>query len=163
MSPIVDVVAPRLLAPAIMLALALIVKGYTDVGEGFSAGVIVALAVGIRYAALGRARADRTLRLARRADVVAACGLLIALGFGFAGTLLGRPPFTHLPPPGEPVIRVGTLELTTAVGFDVGLFLLVLGSTVALIRHLSDLIPDGDPSPDGDTRTDASPGGVGEE
>jgi multisubunit Na+/H+ antiporter MnhB subunit len=144
MSAVIDVVAPRLLAPAVMLAVALIVKGYTDVGEGFSAGVIVALAVGLRYVALGRERADRTLALARRAHLLAAGGLLVALGFGFAGIALGRPPFTHLPPPGEPVVRIGTLELTTAIGFDVGLFLLVLGSLVVLIRYLSGLVPDGD-------------------
>jgi multisubunit Na+/H+ antiporter MnhB subunit len=142
MSPVIDVVAPRLLAPAVMLGAALIVKGYTDVGEGFSAGVIVALAVALRYVALGRARADRTLRLARHAHVVAAVGLLVALLFGFTGVAFGRPPFSHLPPPGEPVTKVGALELTTAVGFDVGLFLLVLGSLVVLIRHLSALVPD---------------------
>ena len=43
MSAIIDVVAPRLLAPAVMVAAAIIVKGYTDVGDGFSAGVIVQL------------------------------------------------------------------------------------------------------------------------
>ncbi len=145
MSPILDVVAPRLLAPAVMLAAALIVKGYTDVGEGFSAGVIVALAVGLRYVTLGPARADRTLRIARRADVVAACGLLIAMAFGFAGVAVGLPPFTHWPPPGASVIRLGTIELTTAIGFDVGLFLLVLGSLVLLIRNLTSLVPDDDP------------------
>jgi multisubunit Na+/H+ antiporter MnhB subunit len=149
-SPVIDVVAPRLLAPAIMLAAALIVRGYTDVGEGFSAGVIVALAVGLRYVTLGRARADRTLALAERADLIAAGGLLIALAFGFAGVPFGLPPFTHLPLPGEPVIHVGTLELTTAIGFDVGLFLLVFGSLVVLIRHLTGLIPDDDLSTDRD-------------
>ena len=149
MSPIIDVVAPRLLAPAIVLAVALIVKGYGDVGEGFSAGVIVALAVALRYVALGRSRAELTLALARRADIVAAVGLLTALAFGFAGVGSGRPPFTHVPGPGEPVIRIGTLELSTAVGFDVGVFLLVLGALVMLIRHLSDLIPI-DPRTDGD-------------
>jgi multicomponent Na+:H+ antiporter subunit B len=142
MSPIVDVVAPRLLAPAIMLAAALIVKGYTDVGEGFSAGVIVALAIGLRYLTLGAARADRTLPIAKRADVVAACGLLIAFGFGFVATVVGEPPFTHWPPVDAPVIHVGTLELTTAMGFDVGLFLLVAGSLVMLIRSLTSLLPD---------------------
>ena len=111
MSPILDVVAPRLLAPAIMLAIALIVKGYAEVGEGFSAGVIVALAVGLRYVTLGRGRADRTLPFARRADVVATAGLLIAFAFGFAGLIVGQPPFTHLPLHGEPVISIGRLEL----------------------------------------------------
>ena len=54
MSPVIEVVAPRLLGPALMVAAAIIVKGYTDVGDGFSAGVIVALAVALRYVALGR-------------------------------------------------------------------------------------------------------------
>lgn len=144
MSPIVDVVAPRLLAPAVMLAFALIVKGYTDVGEGFSAGVIVALAVSLRYVALGRGRADRSLRSVRGAHIVAASGLVIALAFGFFGIVVGYPPFTHLPLPGQSVVTIGTLELTTAVGFDVGLFLLVAGSLVVLIRHLSGLIPESD-------------------
>ena len=149
MSPIIDVVAPRLLAPALMLAAALIVKGYTDVGEGFSAGVIVALAIGLRYIALGRRRADRTIPLARSAHLVAAAGLLIALACGFAAVILGSPPFTHLPRAGESVVRIGTLELTTAVGFDLGLFLLVSGSLVVLIRHLTGLLPDGADAPDG--------------
>jgi multisubunit Na+/H+ antiporter MnhB subunit len=150
MSPIIDVVAPRLLAPAVMLAIALIVKGYSDVGEGFSAGVIVALAVGLRYVTLGPSRADRTLRFARRADLLAAAGLLTALAFGFAGVAFGHPPFTHMPLPGEPVVRIGTLELTTAVGFDLGLFLLVFGSLVVLFRHLAGLIGDGDADVDDD-------------
>jgi multicomponent Na+:H+ antiporter subunit B len=143
MSPIIDVVAPRLLAPAFMLAFALIVKGYTDVGEGFSAGVVVALAIGLRYVTLGRARADRTLPLARRADILAATGLLIALVFGFWAVLFGQPMFTHAPASGDPVVKIGTLELTTAVAFDLGLFLLVLGSLTVLIRHLTGLLPDG--------------------
>ncbi len=142
MSPIIEVVAPRLLGPALMLAAALIVKGYTDVGEGFSAGVIVALAIGLRYVVLGRERAESTLRIAAHADVVAAVGLLIALGFGFSGLLFGAPPFTHSPGPGDDVAKIGTLELTTAVGFDIGLFLLVAGSLVVLIRNLGQLVPD---------------------
>jgi multisubunit Na+/H+ antiporter MnhB subunit len=153
MSPILDVVAPRLLAPAIMLAIALIVKGYAEVGEGFSAGVIVALAVGLRYVTLGRGRADRTLPFARRADVVATAGLLIAFAFGFAGLIVGQPPFTHLPLHGEPVISIGRLELTTAVGFDVGLFLVVVGSLVMLIRNLSSLVDD-DPGFENDSDTE---------
>lgn len=144
MTPVIDVVAPRLLGPAVMVAAAIIVKGYTDVGDGFSAGVIVALAVGLRYVALGPARADRTLHVARHAHLIAIAGLLIALAFGFCGLLVGEPPFTHFPRPGEPVFRVGTLELTTAVGFDIGLFLLVAGGLVTLIRHLSELSLDTD-------------------
>jgi hypothetical protein len=53
--------------------------------------------------------------------------------------LFGDPPFTHLPPPGEPVVKIGTLELITAVAFDLGLFLLVTGALVTLVHQLADL------------------------
>jgi hypothetical protein len=45
---------------------------------------------------------------------------------------------------------IGSLELTTAVGFDVGLFLLVLGSLVVLVRHLTGLMPERDVDPKGE-------------
>ncbi len=144
MTPIIEVIAPRLLPVAIVVAVALIVKGYTDVGEGFGAGVIVALAIGLRYVVFGPERADRTMPIVRRAHILAAVGLLIALGFGFVGVPFGKPPFTHYPPAGEPVVHVGTLELTTAVGFDVGLFLLVTGVVVVLIRNLAWLVAEAD-------------------
>jgi multisubunit Na+/H+ antiporter MnhB subunit len=141
---IVEVVAPRLLGPALMLAAAILVKGYTDVGDGFSAGVIVALAVALRYVALGHEHAERSLPVLRRAPEVATCGLLVALAVGFFPIPLGDPPFTHLPPPGASVVKIGTLELVTAVAFDVGLFMLVTGGLVVLIHQLARLVQDGD-------------------
>lgn len=137
---IIEVIGPRLLGPAVVLAVAIIVKGYADVGDAFSAAVIVALAVGLRYVSLGTERAERTMPLLRHAPVVTAAGLLIALGVGFFGVLLGDSPFTHQPPAGEAVIKIGTLELITAVAFDVGLFLLVTGAMVVLIHHLAQLV-----------------------
>jgi multicomponent Na+:H+ antiporter subunit B len=64
---VIEVVAPRLLAPAVMLACAILIKGYADVGDGFSAGVIVGVAIALRYIALGRERAERTLPVLARA------------------------------------------------------------------------------------------------
>ena len=137
MSPIIEGVAPRLLGPALMLAAAVIVKGYNDVGDGFSAAVIVALAVGLRYIALGPERAEAGLPLLRRAPQIAGLGLLVTLATGFAGIAAGEPPFTFFPRAGEEVIRIGTLELISAVAFDIGLFLLVASVFVILIHHLS--------------------------
>ncbi len=145
MSVIIEVIAPRLLGPALMVALALIVKGYTDVGDGFSAGVIVALAIALRYIALGRERAERSLPVLRRAPELATIGLLVALAVGFFPVISGDPPFTHLPPPGESVVKIGTLELITAVAFDLGLFLLVTGVLVTLVHQLADLAEDEEP------------------
>jgi multicomponent Na+:H+ antiporter subunit B len=139
-SDVIDLVAPRLLGPAVMVAAAIIVKGYTDVGDGFSAGVIVALAISLRYVAFGTEGAERSLPVLRHAPVVAAAGLLLALAVGFLPVAMGDPPFTHAPGPGEHVIKLGTLELISAVVFDIGVFLLVCGMLVTLVHHLARLV-----------------------
>jgi multicomponent Na+:H+ antiporter subunit B len=143
-SVVVDVVAPRLLGPAVMVAAAIIVKGYGDVGDGFSAGVIVALAIGLRYITFGPDRAERSLPILRHAPVVAVFGLLIALAVGFLPVAAGDPPFTHRPAPGADVVKIGTLELISAVAFDLGVFLLVCGALVTVVHHLARLVEGGD-------------------
>jgi hypothetical protein len=40
------------------------------------------------------------------------------------------------------VVKIGTLELITAVGFDLGLFLLVTGVLVTLVHQLADLVEE---------------------
>jgi multisubunit Na+/H+ antiporter MnhB subunit len=141
-SLILEVVASRLLGPALMVAAALIVKGYTDVGDGFSAGVIVAVAVALRYITLGAERAERGLPLLRHAPLGMAAGMVVVLAVGFFGVLAGDPPLTHRPAPGADVVEVGTLELITAVAFDVGLFFVVVGALVMLVRHLRQLVAE---------------------
>jgi len=144
-STVIEIVAPRLLGPAVMVAAAIIVKGYADVGDGFSAGVIVALAIALRYVALGTQRAERSLPLLRYAPTVAAGGLLLALAVGFLPVAAGDPPFTHRPAPGAHVVHIGTLELISAVAFDVGVFLLVCGILVTLVHQLARLVEEGGP------------------
>jgi multicomponent Na+:H+ antiporter subunit B len=139
-SIVLDVVAPRLLGPAVMVGAAIIVKGYGDVGDGFSAGAIVALAIALRYITFGPDRAERSLPILRQAPVVAAGGLLLALAVGFLPVAAGDPPFTHRPAPTEHVVKLGTLELISAVAFDVGVFLLVCGALVMLVHHLARLV-----------------------
>ena len=139
MSVVLEVIAPRLLGPAFVVAAALIVKGYSDVGDGFSAGVIVGLAISLRYVVLGPERTERGLPILRHAPAGAACGLLISLTVGFGPVLAGDPPFTHVPGPGEDVVHIGTLELISAVAFDVGLFVLVTSVLVLLVHHLSSI------------------------
>jgi len=144
-SVVLEVVAPRLLGPAVMVAAAIIVKGYSDVGDGFSAGVIVSLAIALRYVALGADRAEQTLPVLRHAAPAAACGLLLALAVGFFPIVRGDPPFKHLPAPGAGVVHVGKLELTTAVAFDVALFVLVTGAIAALVHELAHLVEEEGP------------------
>lgn len=140
MSIVLEVIAPRLLGPAVVVAVALIVKGYRDIGDGFSAGVIVALAIALRYIVLGVDGAERSLPLLRHAPATAASGLLIGLAVGFAPVAVGDPPFTHVPKPGEHVMHFGTFELLTAVAFDVGVFMLVIGALTMVLHHLGRLV-----------------------
>ena len=134
----VRAVARLLLAPSLVVAVAIMVKGYAHVGDGVSAGVIVALAVSLQYVAFGRLRAEAALPCLRLAPLVAGMGLLLAIAVGFFPILGGRPVFTHWPPPGVHPMRIGTLEVLTAFVFDIGVFLLVVGVLVVLVHQLAD-------------------------
>jgi multicomponent Na+:H+ antiporter subunit B len=142
---VVRVVARLLLAPSVVVAADLIAKGYAEVGDGFGAGVIVALAIGLTYVTLGRAGAEAALPVLRHAPKVAVGGLLVALGSGFFSVLLGDPPVTHQPGPGEHVITIGVLELMTPVLLDVGVFLLVVGVLTVLLHQLAAPDEEADP------------------
>ena len=131
-----ETVARLLAAPTFAVAAAIIVKGYGDVGDGFAAGVVAGLGVLLVFAAFGARETHRVLPV-RRAGTVAVAGLLLALVVGFAPLLAGDPPFTHYPAPGEPVVHIGTLELITAVAFDLGVFALVLGIVVGAIDFVA--------------------------
>lgn len=132
----VEAVARLVLAPTLMLSAATLVKGYTDTGDGFAAGVIAALGLTLQYIAFGVREAEARLPL-RHAPKVAAVGLLITLAVAFAPVAAGRPLLTHAPGAGEKVAHVGSLELMTPVLFDVGICLLVVGSLVAAVRLLA--------------------------
>jgi multisubunit Na+/H+ antiporter MnhB subunit len=125
-------VARLLLAPVLMVAAAILVKGYADVGDGFAAGVVAALGVLLQYLAFGRAAVERTLPV-RRAAQLAVGGLLLAVAVAFLPALAGGAPLQHAPAPGAEVVKLGSLELIGAVAFDVGVFALVLGMAVATI------------------------------
>lgn len=138
MSILTQTVARLLLAPSIVVAAAILVKGYVDVGDGFSAAVVVTLAIATQYLVLGARRTEEEIPLLRHAPRVAIAGLLIALASGFFPLLFGDPLFSHAPGPGDRVVHVGRLELMTPVLFDVGVFMLVAGALIALIHHLAE-------------------------
>ncbi len=130
-------IARLLFLPALMVALATLIKGYADTGDGFAAGVIAALAVLLQFVAFGEREVERLLPL-HAAPAVAVAGLVLALVVAFVPPLFGRPIMTHAPGAEAAVVHLGTLELITAVAFDVGVFLLVFGfavSTIGLIAH----------------------------
>ncbi|WP_155763954.1 MnhB domain-containing protein [Mycobacterium asiaticum] len=145
---VVRVVSQVLLGPSLMVAAALIIKGYRDTGDGFGAGVVVALAIALRYIGLGSRAAERTLPILRYSPWLAVGGLLLCLAVGFFPLLWNGALFTHQPAAGEPVTHFGSLEFFTPLLFDIGIFSLVVGVLTILLHQLAD--PD-DEIDDGET------------
>ena len=135
-SVLTRMVARGLLAPTLVVAAAILVKGYADVGDGFAAGVVAALGILLQFLAFGRDEVAAALPI-DGAPAVALSGLAIGVAVLTMPMLLGGAPLEHWPPPGEEPVHIGSLELISAVAFDVGVFLLVLGSAVAIIDALA--------------------------
>lgn len=144
-------IARLLFLPSVMTALAVLVKGYSDVGDGFNAGVIAALAFLLQYVAFGYEEAKAKLRTKYLPAVGFASGLLLALATAFVPLLLGYPIFRHFPDPGAEVVHFGTFEIITAVAFDVGVFLMVFGFAVGSIDIVARATSQTDRQADGRT------------
>jgi multisubunit Na+/H+ antiporter MnhB subunit len=129
-------VARALLAPILVVAVAILVKGYADVGDGFAAGTVAALGVLLQYVAFGREAVLRALPVTR-APAVAMTGVAIGAGVLVVPALLGGAPLEHRPAPGEEPLHAGTLEVISAVVFDIGVFLLVVGAAVMIIDTIA--------------------------
>lgn len=135
MTDLSRLIARLLLLPTFIIAIGVMVKGYADVGDGFSAGVIASLGIALQLLVFGPSELQRlwVVHLAPRGIFF---GLLIALLTAFVPAIRGRPLFTHEPLPGEKVIHFGTLEVLTAVAFDVGVFLIVFGFGVGTFASI---------------------------
>lgn len=125
-----------LFAPTLMVAFALLVKGYVGGGDGFAAGVVAGLAFIMEFVAFGERNVRRSLHT-KFAPPIAMSGLALALACTFFPVLRGLPVLTHWPPPDAKVWHFGTLEILTAFLFDVGVFLLVVGFTVTGLSLVS--------------------------
>ncbi|MBM7112578.1 MnhB domain-containing protein [Archangium primigenium] len=128
-------VSRMLLPPAFVVAVAVWLKGYAEAGDSFGAGVLAALAILLQYVASGR-DAARQLPGVRYAPQVAGVGLLLLLGVTFVPLVFGHAPLSHVPGPGEKVLHLGVVEVYTAVLFDVGISLVVMGFVVTAIDGL---------------------------
>ena len=134
-------VARLVLLPTLVTALAILVKGYTQPGDGFSAGVVASLGVLLQLVVFGREEAEKIPGV-RQAGVLAFVGLLGALGIAATPLLLGDAVLTHYPPPGAGVVYFGTLEFITAFLFDCAICLLVFGFVVGTVGAISRAIED---------------------
>ena len=117
----------RAMFPAVwLLALYLLLRGHNLPGGGFVAGITLAIGVILQYMAGGTRWAED--RLAIRPLRWIAAGLLLAAGTGAGSWLFGYPFLTsHGMHFGLPL--VGALHIQSALFFDLGVFVLVVGAT----------------------------------
>ena len=128
--------AARFLLPLLLLFAAfLLLRGHHEPGGGFAAGLVAAGAVALVAFAEGPAAARRLLR-ADPLRLIGA-GLLVAAASALAGLAAERGLLAGLwaavPLGGGRALEVGTPLL-----FDVGVFLVVVGATLAVVLSLAE-------------------------
>jgi multicomponent Na+:H+ antiporter subunit A len=107
--------------------------GHNVPGGGFAGGLMAGLALVLRYLAGGRYELGETLPL--DAGKVLGAGLTLAAGTAAASLLLGAPALSSA------VIQfdlpvLGSVKFVTALFFDLGVYLIVVGLVLDVLRSL---------------------------
>ncbi|MGK2902785.1 MAG: Na+/H+ antiporter subunit A [Mycobacterium sp.] len=127
-------VATRIIFPLIMVLSAyLFFTGHNTPGGGFAGGLTAGLALVLRYLAGGRYELGETLPL--DAGKVLGAGLILSAGTAVTSLLLGAPALSsavlHIDVP-----VLGPIKLVTALFFDLGVYLIVVGLVLDILRSL---------------------------
>lgn len=134
--PIMQTITRLLFPLMLMVAVFIFLRGHNLPGGGFIAGLIAAVALISQYLANGIDWTNERLKMDMHK--VIASGLLIAVVTGLVSIGLGYPfltsAFTYLTWP-----IVGQFEIASAIAFDLGVFLVVVGATVMILVELGKL------------------------
>lgn len=135
--PIIPAAFSRLLLPlALLVAIFVLLRGHNLPGGGFIAGLITAVALITQYLANGIEWTKS--RMSTRLPPMIGIGLLLATLTGLASWLFGYPflttTFTHVHWP-----LVGEFEVASAMMFDLGVFMVVVGVTLVILLRLGQL------------------------
>ncbi len=133
---ILAVISRPLLPLALLVAVFLLLRGHNLPGGGFIAGLVTAIALILQYVASGTAWTRERIninyvRLTAAGVVLAALTGLGSWGFGYPFLTSSFGHF-HLP-------LVGDFELATAMLFDLGVYMAVVGSTLLVLANLGKL------------------------
>jgi multicomponent K+:H+ antiporter subunit A len=133
--PMMLVVASRIALPlTLTMGIHLFLRGHNQPGGGFIAALVVAIAFLLQYLAAGFDWSDRRRRFGEHQMI--AWGVLLAMATGLGAVAFGTPFLTSwfdyfsLP-------LIGKFELASAMLFDTGVFLTVLGAVMLALAQLS--------------------------
>ncbi|MFY0665366.1 MAG: monovalent cation/H+ antiporter subunit A [Natronospirillum sp.] len=127
-----------LLPLALMVSVYIFLRGHNLPGGGFIAGLITAIALLLQYLTNGLAWTNR--RMSGNYHPVVASGVLIAAITAMGAWVFGKPLLTswhnhvHIP-------LIGDIELASAMAFDLGVYLAVIGATLLILANLGKLTP----------------------
>ena len=135
--PVIMATLTRLLLPlALLVAAFILLRGHNQPGGGFIAGLVTAVALIVQYLASGTQWTHQ--RMPADSHPLIAWGLAVAAGTGLASWAFDHPfltsTFGHFDWP-----LVGEFELATAMAFDLGVFLVVVGATLMILVRLGGL------------------------
>jgi multicomponent K+:H+ antiporter subunit A len=133
--PMMLVAASRIVLPlTLAVGIYLFLRGHNQPGGGFIAALVVAIAFLVQYLAAGYDWSDARKRFGEHSLI--AWGVLVALATGLGAVALGAPFLTSwfdyfsLP-------LIGKFELASAMIFDTGVFLTVVGAVMLALAQLS--------------------------
>jgi len=130
------VVAQGLLPLALLVSVYIFFRGHNLPGGGFIAGLITAIALILQYVANGVDWMKARLQI--QYGSVIAIGILTAWLTGAASWLFGKPFLTSWFDYFD-IPLLGQIELASAMVFDLGVYLTVVGSTMLILANMGTL------------------------
>ena len=130
---VLDVLIDLVVRTALVFSVFLLFSGHNAPGGGFIAGLVAGIALVLRFIAGGQDAVQRALRLPPRA--LLGTGLAIAIVTGLAGWLWGDA-FLESAKLEIDVPILGVVKATSALPFDIGVYVVVLGVGSAMLSAL---------------------------
>jgi len=136
---VLDTLARALLPMALLISVFIFLRGHNLPGGGFIAGLITAVALILQYISHGVTWAQQRQPFSYHG--IAGLGVLTAGLTGLGSWLFGYPFLTsafdhfHLP-------FIGEFELATAMLFDLGVYLAVVGATLLILSNIGHVSQD---------------------
>lgn len=133
--PMMLVIATRVILPiSLVVGLFIFLRGHNQPGGGFIAGLVVAIALLMQYMASGYAWAQDRQNIPFHALIGAG---VVAAGVTGIGAWFNGKPFLTSAYGYVKLPFLEEFELATAMGFDLGVFLCVVGAVMLALNSLS--------------------------
>jgi multicomponent Na+:H+ antiporter subunit A len=134
-SPILEAGMAVASGPILMFSLYLLFAGHNQPGGGFAGGLVAGVVVVMAWVAGGPELVRRVLPV--RSSALLGTGLLLAAGTGFVSLLAGAA-FLESTAVTWSIPLVGEVKAVSVLVFDIGVYLVVVGMSVGLVRALGE-------------------------